>query len=449
MSMERNVPGFRAACFCTCVIGIGYLFPIAAIWAAFDYWKTVFPDENIEFSVTLVYQIFSLVTVMVLSVVPSTSFGPRIVGGFCGQFACLLVVFMFRWLQFATNTLLIILLTTVTFCACATGLVDSAVFSLCSQYDSSIQSYLQLGIGGGTLVSVLYRDSTKLLMSGDTADATTAYFSVALVTVLICIACYRVLMELPISKIALNARERARKLLSSGATPPQSPVIHACFTPTSPALWQDLQSTSDSSAMEAGREQAQKKMVSKEVPVSDVSHASFRRVFPLVWYNQLTICLNLFLTTLCYPGLLTSIPCKTFTSLRKDQWFSTLVLTVFTLSDIIARLWTHKRFCVNHRNVFITVLLRSVIFPMMIFCIRSDWSTDILSFVVVSMFGALNGWCVSTSLIVVNEIPDLTSEQRKTCGRISACSVNSGLALGSLAATFVAAGLGLEISGGA
>ena len=25
-------------------IGIGYLFPISAIWAAFDYWKVLEPD---------------------------------------------------------------------------------------------------------------------------------------------------------------------------------------------------------------------------------------------------------------------------------------------------------------------------------------------------------------------------------------------------------------------
>lgn len=38
------------------VIGIGYLFPIAAIWAAFDYWKLLFPDQNVEFAVTALYQ---------------------------------------------------------------------------------------------------------------------------------------------------------------------------------------------------------------------------------------------------------------------------------------------------------------------------------------------------------------------------------------------------------
>lgn len=38
------------------MIGIGYLFPIAAIWSAFDFWKALFPGSNIEFSVTVVYQ---------------------------------------------------------------------------------------------------------------------------------------------------------------------------------------------------------------------------------------------------------------------------------------------------------------------------------------------------------------------------------------------------------
>jgi hypothetical protein len=36
---------------------VGYLFPIAAIWAAFDYWKELFPDQNVEFAVTAFYQV--------------------------------------------------------------------------------------------------------------------------------------------------------------------------------------------------------------------------------------------------------------------------------------------------------------------------------------------------------------------------------------------------------
>jgi len=432
------------------------LFPIAAIWAAFDYWKSLFPDQNIEFSVTLVYQVVSLVTVMVLSVIPSTSFGPRIVGGFCGQFACLLIVFLFRWFSLA-KTLLVVLQLTVMSVACATSFLDSSIFALCAQYASPIQAYLQLGVGAGTLVSVMYRDATKLLMAGDIVDATTFYFSVALLTVLICILCYRVLMELPVSKIALGNDDRAKMLLGT-YTPPPSPVPHTFFSPTfastsPPALLARQLSPSPGGPAVTAKQSVgtlQKDPQERgEEPLTNASSASFSAVFRLVWCNQLTIFLNMFLTTLCYPGLLTSIPCKTFISLRKDQWFQTLCLTIFTLSDIVARLQVNHRLGLNHKNIFITVLLRSALFPLMLFCIRSELSTDVVAFIIVAAFGALNGWCVSLSIITVNEVPQLSGEQRTTCGRITACSLNAGLAAGSLGADLVASALGLSVSSGA
>merc|ERR1719323_1926818 len=64
---------------------------------------------------------------------------------------------------------------------------------------------------------------------------------------------------------------------------------------------------------------------------------SFRNVLRIVWRNQLVICLNLFLTTLCYPGLITSIHCRQFVALRPGHWFQTLLLTAFTLADILGR----------------------------------------------------------------------------------------------------------------
>ena len=45
---------------------------------------------------------------------------------------------------------------------------------------------------------------------------------------------------------------------------------------------------------------------------------------------------------------------------------------------------------------------------------------DLLSMLAVAVFGFLNGYCVSLSLIVVIEIPDLSQEQRKTCDFVQA-----------------------------
>ena len=52
-----------------------------------------------------------------------------------------------------------------------------------------------------------------------------------------------------------------------------------------------------------------------------------------VWFNQLMVFANFVLTTICYPGLITAIPCRQMQALAGAEWFQTLLLTIFTLFD--------------------------------------------------------------------------------------------------------------------
>eukprot|EP00441_Pelagodinium_beii_P042777 CAMPEP_0197632294 /NCGR_PEP_ID=MMETSP1338-20131121/9112_1 /TAXON_ID=43686 ORGANISM="Pelagodinium beii, Strain RCC1491" /NCGR_SAMPLE_ID=MMETSP1338 /ASSEMBLY_ACC=CAM_ASM_000754 /LENGTH=437 /DNA_ID=CAMNT_0043203853 /DNA_START=34 /DNA_END=1347 /DNA_ORIENTATION=- len=422
---------------CMLIIGIGYLFPIAAIWAAFDYWKVLFPDSNIEFLVTSLYQVGSVITVAALSLSESFSLGRRIIGGFTGQFVSLAVILSFRWLPVPRNTLYELLLSVVFLCSIATGYLDSALLALCSQYSTKMQQYLQIGIGFGTLVSVFYRDATKALMSHDIEDATAAYFVVALVTVLICLGAYRLLMSLPVSQ-GIGSEMLDEKLLDHTDDFP-------LLSPNSAAYGVNRSPGNEHGRARPALAKMASPSVDEECATLDAASqaSSFTAVLKLVWRNQLVILLNFFLTTLCYPGIITAIPCRQMLQLRAGHWFQTLLLTAFTLIDIIGRFMTHVRFGLHYGNVQLTVVVRAIVFPVMLFCATSDSATDVLSIAVVGCFGFLNGYCASLGLIVVNEIPHLTNEQRKTCGRISACSVNGGLALGSLAASAVATSMGL------
>lgn len=428
---------------CMMVIGIGYLFPISAIWAAFDYWKLLFPSENIEFTVTLLYQAVSLLTVAVLSFSTSFRLGPRILGGFGGQFLCLLAFLFFRWIidLMAQGALYGLVLLLVALCAVATGCLDSSLLALCSQYSPRMQGWLQLGIGFGTLVSVLYRDGTKFFFNSDMADSVTAYFSIALVTVLVCIGCYKLLMRLPISRQVCLREGAGQPFLS----PPPSPgrqESFKCYTPTISASPMPGMPVSDRSKVVDVEDEKQE--CGLELAELDTSLTG---VLKIVWRNQLAVFSNFTLTTLCYPGMLTSIPCRDFLALRSGAWFETLLLTVFTLCDITTRFFTHRRCGLRWNNIWITVLMRLALFPAVLYCILSPDSTDVVSIVVVGLFGALNGYVCSLSLIVVNEIPMLvTDDQRKSCGRISACSVNGGLAAGSLLAALFASSLGISSS---
>jgi hypothetical protein len=291
------------------------------------------------------------------------------------------------------------------------------------------------------------------MLSSDVADATSAYFVVALITVLVCMSCYRLLMTLPCSQHIKGASdlEKFQPLLNS-PPPFQSPTMMGAFTPlpmTPTGSTGMVFDSADAVEVSLDSRSYETKPVMKGAAAEPTS---FSHVMPLVWKNQLTVFANLFLTTLCYPGIITSIPCRQFLGLRKDSWFQTLLLTSFTFADILARFFISCGFkCgLSYRNIHLTVLIRALIFPVMLYCVQGwsalPWSTpsDGFSFFVVACFGFLNGYCVSLALIVVNEIPDLSNEQKLTSGRITACSVNSGLCLGSIAAASVASILGFS-----
>ncbi|CAJ1347219.1 unnamed protein product [Effrenium voratum] len=312
-----------------------------------------------------------------------------------------------------------LLLGVVLLCSVATGYLDSALFSLCSQYSTSMQQYLQIGIGFGTLVSVVYRDATKLLLAHDIADATCAYFIIALVTVLVCICAYRTLMSLPISRhMASNEDLNLEEKLMDKASRFESPLPYACGF--SPGGYHDSEESANG------------------LELNSEAGTSFSSVLRLVWFNQLVIFVNFALTTFCYPGLITAIPCRQMTWLRNGHWFQTILLTVFTLFDISARFITQHRFGLYWGNVQWTAVVRSLLLPLMVYCAASETGSDLVSMAVVAAFGFLNGYCASLCLIVINEIPSLSNPQRKTCGRISACSVNTGLCVGSVGASILA-----------
>lgn len=283
----------------------------------------------------------------------------------------------------------------------------------------------------------MYRDATKLLWRGSVADATSIYFLMALATVLVCVACYNLLMSLPVSRIISGgAAETIERLI----TPPPSPrrkISWSTFSPSAPGNFTPT-GLDDVDGLEVDDSQNDGRPIAEVAKwVKTVGSASFGAVLRCVWYNQLAIFLNFIITTLCYPGLITSIPCREFFPLRAGHWFQTLLLTAFTLADTTSRFFTHLRLGLHHGNIMVTVCIRAAIFPLMLLCAVSDIGGDLASFAVVAAFGAMSGFSGSVALIVVNEVPSLTLEQRKTVGRISAFSVNGGLCIGSLLATLL------------
>lgn len=59
--------------------------------------------------------------------------------------------------------------------------------------------------------------------------------------------------------------------------------------------------------------------------------------------------------------VITAIPCVTFTSLDKDHWFQTILLTVFTTADVIGRFSVRFRGPLDHSNVWLTLIFRKLL----------------------------------------------------------------------------------------
>ena len=83
-------------------------------------------------------------------------------------------------------------------------------------------------------------------------------------------------------------------------------------------------------------------------PDEEVKEEKEEGVAELVWFNQLVIFGNFFLTTLCYPGLITAIPCKQMKFLDTNQWFQTMLLTVPPGSETRSLLKKDEHFTCFH-----------------------------------------------------------------------------------------------------
>jgi len=393
------------------VIGMGYLFPIFAIWGAFDYWTMLFPDTNIEFISTTTYQIGATLTVALLAWKPRLDTHQRILVGFWGQAICLSALFCFRFLPLATSQLYYLLMGLILLVAICTGFLDSGLLMLCSEYDTKMQGKMQLGIGLGSLMSVGFRDTSKLLLRSEPADATSCYFALAVATVLVCVASYHRLLGMPGSKgVAVRSRS---------------------------ARWQegDL-GLGDDDYSQVHDLEAHLLKPAQGAPTA-------RSVLAKMWQQQSNICWHFALSTICYPGLITAVPVYQWTWLREGEWFQILMLAVYTVSDTMARAALSWRFGLTAENFGVTVVLRVVVPLALLAAICGAVQSDMFSLGVAVVAGLFNGYFNSLCLMLPNEQADLTQEEKKIVGSLSALSCDLGLLLGSLMSLYMGDRLGL------
>eukprot|EP00977_Amphora_coffeiformis_P022428 scaffold10861_cov180-Amphora_coffeaeformis.AAC.15 len=393
------------ACLHFSIVGVGYLFPFSALTQPVDYWKLLFPDFNIEFPLTTTYMYTNLAMLAVLVFFGGTpQFTRRIVGGFLGQLLVLIFVptSYFFHLDETTNEMAILGATAAA--AIVTAFIDSSVIALASQYPLRVQEYFQFGVGLSTLIGSIYRDATKIAFPPDMiVESSLLYFYSGAATIGLCIASYYRLMQLDMSKKCLARAEAAEKGKNHGSVP-----VNTEGSPLLPQTKND-----------APNETEPDKWV----------------ILKKIFFNE-SMVLLLFMSTLAlWPPLVTEINSFNFPSLQASGWWPLILLTVFSVCDCSGRLLVRYRMGITKDNIWIPVLGRFLLFPLIVCSVKGVLVTnDILSVLFVGALGATNGYVGTLSIVLVNEA--CSDEEQAVAGTFTGFFLNSGLVFGATIGLF-------------
>ncbi|KAH9105059.1 hypothetical protein LEN26_007416 [Aphanomyces euteiches] len=362
------------------LIGVGYLFPFSALTQPVDYWTFLFPDFNIEFSITCVFLYTNLIALALIVSFGSTPwFTGRIVGGFAGQLGVLAFVPAVYYYISGESAHIASVLGATAFSAIVTAFLDSCVISLASKYPLHAQESLQFGIGLSTLIGSIYRDVTKLVFPPDAVIASSSlYFYTGAVTVGLCIGAYFVLLQVPMSKkIATATSEEKLPLVEAKTT-----VLNR---------WTIL-----------------RKCIRNQIQVA------------LLFMTSLTL----------WPPLVTEMKSYNFPELQKMGWWPLILLTIFSVVDCLGRLLVSYRCGLTKDNVWKAVALRMLLVPCIVLSVQGIWFThDAWSILFVMILGFTNGYHGSLTILFVNECVD--DNEKHIAGSFTGFFLNFGLVVGS------------------
>lgn len=409
---DQNVP---IASFYFVMVGIGYLFPFSALTQPVDYWNLLFPDFNIEFLISVVYMYSNLIMLALLVFSgedADPAFTPRIVGGFVGQLLVLVFVPTSYFLMLNEDWNKILILASTATAAIVTAFIDSSVIALAAQYPLRVQEFFQLGVGVSTLIGSVYRDLTKVAFPPSMiVESSLLYFYSGALTIAACIWSYCKLMQLPLSKVCLaKAQEEAKH-----AHDPQASSTCAIHNERTSLLRPGSNDESD-----ANPSASPKKWV----------------VFRKVLFNQCMVML-LFMSTLAlWPPLVTEIDSFNFPALQASGWWSLVLLTVFSLLDCIGRLLVRFRCGLTKDNIWMAVLARFSLFPLIVCSVQGIlFTNDAWSVLFVGLLGFTNGYVGTLSIVMVNEC--VSEEEQAIAGTFTGFFLNSGLVFGATIGLYV------------
>lgn len=154
-------------------------------------------------------------------------------------------------------------------------------------------------------------------------------------------------------------------------------------------------------------------------------------VLPLINYLTLGLpCRHSLSPVALWPPLVTEIQSFNFPSLEKSGWWSLILLTVFSVSDCSGRLLVRYRMGITKDNIWIPVLARFLLFPLIICSVKGTFFThDFFSVIFVGALGITNGYVGTLSIVLVNDA--CAEEEQGVAGTFTGFFLNAGLVFGA------------------
>jgi equilibrative nucleoside transporter 1/2/3 len=440
---DRDV---AVAAFLFTAVGVGYLFPFSALTQPVDYWHKMFPDFNIEFPLTTMYMWVNLIFLFLIVFFggePSYTF--RVVGGFAGQLVVLVCVPSFYFLHLDEHTHYTYIMIATAVAAIATALVDSVAIGFAAQFPTEVQVALQFGIGFSTLIGSVYRIITKLVFPVDqVVESSLLYFYSGAATILVCIYAYYVILSLPLTQQCVSFGVQGSA--SPTATTAESAAdVQGLLADVEVAHDGNFELSNRTRSIYSGKSPYHHKRLAGYGSVE--TSASEQRpdenapvdkweLLQRVAFNEFIVFVVFFSTLLLWPPLITEIKSFDYPLLQETQWWPLILLAVFSVSDCLGRLSLPFRLGLNASNLWIAVLLRFALFPLLVCSAKGIYFThDYFSVVFVLLLGFTNGYLGSLGILFINE--QVSEQEKGVVGMFTGFFLNMGLVFGATAACFV------------
>lgn len=411
------------------LIGIGFLFPIATLAEAIDYWDTVYSGYDFEFIMLTEYTSIKLVVVffVVFFTYKKPDFDLFISNGLFGGAVALIVIASFYYANISTYSYYSVSLSAVAIAAVSGGLLDASIYAFVATYPMSIQEGLQLGIGLSYFISSLFRIITKASFASSIVESTLIYFYLAGVFVLVCIVLHQYLLSLPVTKernqMLVSSIARLNRL--SGMVSENSPLVGTLDEMDGMEI-----SFSEATRDDDDDDDGKRRSCCEELGLI------FKSKIPQlnkVLLNESMLCLTFALNIFLFPGLVAQMKSYNYSYLNDSDWWPVILEVLYTGVDLCGRMCIHYRGSLTSENIWIPAVCRLLFIPFFLCSVYGFlFTNDIWTICFILLAGFSGGYL--TPIIFMTITDDVQPHERLVVGMFSGFFSNLGSVIGSLAA---------------